>query len=148
TEVIWEKGKVTVKTSTGTEFQAQHVIMTVPLSLLKSGRIRFDPALPEKEKLLQKLEMGPVERVSLCFRSRFWEEREALEGVSFVFSDDPHFPTWWTSNPLPFPMLTGWAAGRYAKALAGLSEKQRVNRALESLAQILDTDVARLRDEL
>lgn len=148
TEVAWEKGKVTLKTSSGGEFQAPRAIVTVPLSLLKTGRIRFQPALPEKEKAWQLLEMGPVERVSLCFHNPFWEQQEALKGVSFLFTDDPHFPTWWTSNPLPFPMLTGWAAGRNAKALAGLTEEQRVNRALESLAQILDTDPARLGGEL
>src|SRR5579864_3375365 len=148
TEVFWDKGRVTVKTASGAEFQTARVLVTVPLSLLKANRIRFHPALPEKERALQRLEMGPVERVSLCFRTRIWEEQKQLQDVNFIFTDDPHFPTWWTSNPLPFPMLTGWAAGRYAKALAGLREEQRVHRALESLAAFLGTDLAHLRHEL
>ncbi|HEY6251294.1 MAG TPA: NAD(P)/FAD-dependent oxidoreductase [Candidatus Angelobacter sp.] len=148
TAIDWQKGKVKLKTAAGNEFQASRALLTVPLSLLKAGKISFHPGLREKERALQRLEMGPVIRVSLGFRSRFWEEKEPLRGVSFVFSDEPHFPTWWTSNPLPFPILTGWAAGRYATALAGLTEEQRVNRALESLAGILDTDVERLRGEL
>lgn len=146
-EIAWTKGKVTLKTAAGAEFQAPRAVLAVPLSLLKSGRLRFHPALPEKEKAVQLLEMGPVERVSLCFRSRFWERKEELKDVSFVVTDDPHFPTWWSSNPLPFPMLTGWAAGPYAKALAGLTEEQRIQRALRSLGQILDTDAASLRSE-
>ena len=147
TEVDWKAGKVTLKTRAGGEFQAPRAIVTVPLSLLKAGRIKFSPALPEKESAMQKLEMGPVERVTLCFRRKFWEEREQLQGVSFIFSDDPHFPAWWASNPLPFPILTGWAAGRYAEALAGLTEEERVARALKSLSGILDMDAAELRGE-
>lgn len=147
TEIAWARGKVTLKTAAGPEFQARRAVLAVPLSLLKSGRLGFSPALREKEKALSLLEMGPVERVSLCFRGRFWEQKEELKDVSFVVTDDPDFPTWWSSNPLPFPMLTGWAAGPYAKALAGLTEEQRIDRALQSLGQILDLDAASLRSE-
>jgi monoamine oxidase len=62
-----------------------------------------------------------------------------------MFTDDPHFPTWWTSNPLPFPILTGWAAGRYARNLAQLNHDQVINRALESLAVIFEIEIMRLR---
>jgi monoamine oxidase len=147
-EISWQKESVSLKTATGAEFQAARAIVTVPLSLLQAGRLRFHPTLPEKEKAMRGLEMGPVLRVSLCFRNRFWDEQQQLRDASFVFSDDPVFPTWWTSNPLPFPLLTAWAAGRNAKALAGLTEGQRVNRALESLARILDADIQRLSGEL
>jgi len=148
TEVEWKPGKVVLKTSTGAEFQAQRAIVTVPLGVLKAGSIRFSPALREKEKTLQRLETGPVIRASLCFRSKFWEEQERFHDVSFLFTDDPQFPTWWTSNPLPFPILTGWAAGHHAKALINLSAEQVVHRALESLARIFDMDIASLEREL
>lgn len=148
TQVHWQKGKVTLKCSGGTEFRAPRVLVTVPLSLLKAGRVRFHPALPEKEKALQLLEMGLVIRVSLCFRDKFWEQQKNLKDVLFLLTDDPDFPTWWTSNPLPYPILTAWAAGRHAKAVTGLSEEQRVSGALRSLARILDAEPAHLRSEL
>ncbi|HKE33123.1 MAG TPA: NAD(P)/FAD-dependent oxidoreductase [Candidatus Angelobacter sp.] len=148
TEVEWKPGKVVLKTSTGAEFQAQRAIVTVPLGVLKAGSIRFNPALREKEKALQGLETGPVIRASLCLRSKFWEDQERFHDVSFLFTDDRQFPTWWTSNPLPFPILTGWAAGHYARTLINLSANQVVHRALESLARILDMDIARLEREL
>lgn len=148
TQAQWQKGKVALQCSGGTEFHAARVLVTVPLSLLKAGRIRFHPALPEQEKALQLLEMGLVIRVSLCFRDKFWEQQESLKDVRFILTDDPDFPTWWTSNPLPYPILTAWAAGRYARAVTGLSEEQRVGRALTSLARILDVDLEHLRNEL
>ena len=148
TEIHWEAKRVLCKTSAGDEVQAAQAIITVPLGVLKAAGIRFTPALPQKEKALQGLEMGPVVRVSLCFRNKFWESEPRFRDTSFMLTDDPHFPTWWTSRPLPFPMLTGWTAGRHAMALGSLSAEQVIQRAMESLAQIFAMDVAHLEGEL
>jgi monoamine oxidase len=147
-EIHWDTKRVLCKTSAGDEAQAAQAIITVPLGVLKAGGLRFTPALPQKEKALQKLEMGPVVRACLCFRGKFWESEPRLRDVSFMVTDDPHFPAWWTSHPLPFPILTGWAAGKYALALGNLSSEQIIHRAIESLAQTFGMDIARLQGEL
>jgi monoamine oxidase len=148
TEIEWQRGAVAVKTPAGT-FQARRAIMSLPLGVLQSGSVRFTPPLPpEKQRALASLEMGPVIRVSLCFRERFWEELPEMRNLSFLFTDDPHFPTWWRPNPLPYPILTGWAAGRYARALAGRSLDSVVHCALESLGRILEMDQPTLRSHL
>jgi monoamine oxidase len=85
--------------------------------------------------------MGPVIRVSLCFRNRFWEDLPEMRNLSFLFTDDPQFPTWWSPNPLPYPILTGWAAGRYARALANQNQDGLVQCALGSLGRILELDL-------
>jgi monoamine oxidase len=137
TEVLWDPGQVSVRAGTA-EFRAARAVIAIPLSVLKSGRLRFLPKLEEKEAAMNLLETGPVIRVSLCFRQKFWETRTYLRDASFLFTDDPDFPTWWTSNPLPYPILTGWAAGRHATAVAVHSEAGTVERALESLKRILE----------
>jgi monoamine oxidase len=71
-----------------------------------------------------------------------------MRNLSFLFTDDPHFPTWWTSNPLPYPILTGWAAGRHAQKLLGKNNEELVCLALDSLAQILELDQSELRSHL
>jgi monoamine oxidase len=147
-EIQWRPGEAVVKSSSGAEFHAPRVIVTVPLGVLKTGGIRFVPELKEKQKALECLEMGPVVRASLCFRDKFWEAMPRFKDVSFIFTDDPRFPTWWTSNPLPFPILTGWAAGHYARKLAQLNHDQVINRALESLADIFEMEIMRLRELL
>ena len=60
--------------------------------------------------------MGKVIRVVLHFRERFWErirpqgEKDRyLAQMSFSFSQDAYFPTWWTSMPEKSPIITGWA---------------------------------------
>ena len=147
-EIHWKPGESLVKLASGVEMRAKRCIVTVPLAILKAGDIRFHPAIPEKEKALRGLEMGPVIRASLCFRDKFWEAVSRFKEVSFLFTDDPHFPTWWTSCPLPFPIITGWAAGRYARALGQLSAGQIIECALNSLAGIFAVETDRLRQEL
>jgi monoamine oxidase len=147
-EIQWKTGESLVRTTSGLEFSAPRCIVTVPLGVLKAGGLRFHPALAEKEQALRGLEMGPVRRVSLCFRDKFWEAVSEFRDVSFLLTDDARFPAWWTSNPLPFPILTGWAAGHYVRALAQLSTGQVIEHAMESLAPIFGMDIVRLRREL
>jgi monoamine oxidase len=146
-EIIWRKGTVTVRTSTA-EYQAPRAVITLPLGVLKSGNVVFSPVLPEKRNAMSFLQMGPVIRVSLCFREKFQEQQQEMADLSFLFTDDPDFPTWWTSNPLPYPILTGWAAGPTAGEHAGRSKDEIVNSAVQSLARIMGSDELELRREL
>ncbi len=140
TAVRWQKGEVVVISSQG-EFRAPQAVITLPLGVLQAGSVEFTPPLAEKNKALRLLSMGPVIRVSLCFQKKFWEDDPHMQELSFLLTDNEHFPTWWTSNPLPYPILTGWAAGRYARALTGKSERQITTIAMRALGQILESDL-------
>jgi monoamine oxidase len=119
------------------EFTASRAIIALPLGVMKSGSVEFKPALRDKSEVVKNLEMGPVLRVVLLFRERFWEQWDDFRDLSFMFTDDPQFPTWWTSNPLERPILTGWAAGHYAKALAGRRPAQVAEVAVQALERII-----------
>ena len=148
TQIRWRSGDVRINTGAA-QFHAPIAVITLPLGVLQSGSIRFDPPLPaEKLQAMALLETGPVIRVSLCFHDRFWEEQPEMRHLSFLFTDDPQFPTWWSSNPLPYPILTGWAAGRYARALAGRSHDELIAVALQALGRILEMDDVSLRTRL
>ena len=142
-QVVWRRGEVITRTDVA-DYRAPRAIITLPLGVLKAGLVRFDPTLAAKERAMRHLEMGQVIRVSLCFREKFWEEAPEMRNLSFLFTDNPQFPTWWTSNPLPFPMLTGWAAGRYARALAGRSSEEIIDSSMQSLSGILEMKKAEL----
>ena len=92
--------------------------------------------------------MGPVVRVVLCFRAKFWEYEPEMLDLSFLFTDHPLFPTWWTSNPLPYPTLTGWAAGHHALALRGKSHDEVIDSAAQALAEIMEVEAAKVRAQL
>jgi monoamine oxidase len=116
--------------------------------VLKAHSVVFSPALPEKEHAISFLEMGPVIRVSFCFLTRFWEQKPEMDNLGFLFTDDPQFPTWWTNNPLPIPVLTAWAAGRYGAALSGLSKQEIIHRAIKSLARIMGFSEQEVRKQM
>jgi monoamine oxidase len=147
TSIRWKQGEVTVVTQNG-EYLSPRAVVTLPLGVLQAGTVQFTPSLAAKEDALRLLSMGPVVRVSLCFQNKFWEKDRHMKGLSFLLTDNEHFPTWWTSNPLPYPILTGWAAGRYGRALTGKSETQVTSMAIVALAQLLGKSEADLKARL
>ncbi|HET9283211.1 MAG TPA: NAD(P)/FAD-dependent oxidoreductase [Candidatus Angelobacter sp.] len=147
TEISWRRGEVVAKT-VNSKFHAPRAIITVPLGVLKAKSITFLPALPEKENAIRSLEMGAAVRVTLCFRTKFWEQEPEMSDMSFLFTNDPQFPTWWTSNALPYPILTAWAAGRYAMALKGLPTEEIAHNGTQALARIMGIAVRDLEAQM
>lgn len=140
---------------------ASQVLITVPLAVLRAdraevGAIEFFPALPDaKLAAMEKMETGAIVRVVLRFRERFWEtiappagRGESLAGMSFLFSQDEWFPTWWTAMPATFHVITGWAPFRSAERLSGQDEQIVVQRALLSLSKLLGVELEVLKREL
>jgi monoamine oxidase len=150
TEIEWQRGKAVARTQNAesAEFCAPRVVITLPLGVLKSNSVVFSPAAPEKENAIKLLEMGAAIRVSLGFKTKFWEQEPEMADLSFLLTDDPAFPTWWTSNPLPWPILTGWAAGHHAMALRGRSKDEIVRCAVQALARIISKDERELERQM
>jgi monoamine oxidase len=146
-EIVWRRGQVIARTAT-TEYLAPRAIITLPLGILKSNSVVFSPALPEKQNAIGFLEMGPVIRVCLCFRDKFWERDSEMANLSFLFTDDRQFPTWWTSNPLPYPILTGWAAGPNAATHTGRSDAEICQSAVQALGRIMELRGPELQEQL
>lgn len=68
----------------GTEVQANKVIVTVPVTILKNG-ITFTPALPAaKTNALGKIGMDPCVRFALDFKKNFWGEGSS----SFIWGSE------------------------------------------------------------
>lgn len=138
---------------------ASSVLITVPLGVLKAkpgtpGAIQFDPPLPaEKMHALDKLEMGEVIRVVLQFRERFWENIQpsrgrSLEDMSFLFSQDEWFPSWWTTMPGKYPIITGWAPFLAGRRLSGRNHAFVTQKACQTLARLLSVNVETVEKSL
>lgn len=64
-----------VTSSDGRQMTADKVIVTVPLFLLKSEKLKFIPALPlRKQAAISNLGAGLIEKVILKFKYNFWEK--------------------------------------------------------------------------
>jgi monoamine oxidase len=69
--------------------EVDKVIVTVPLSILKSGNIGFTPQLPSpKVTALSRMDMDPMFRVLLDFKANFWGE---TSGFLYGGIDGPEY---------------------------------------------------------
>jgi monoamine oxidase len=154
TEIRWQPGNVELSAcnQAGTiTMTAPRLLITLPLSILQAspgepGAVRFLPQFPpQKQAALSQLAMGKVIRVTLRFRQRFWDdlrpphssESKSITNMSFLLSQEDWFPTWWTTMPEKFPIITGWAPFHCAERLSGHSTEFVVDKCLHSLSRAL-----------
>jgi len=104
---------------------------------LQSRSVKFLPALNMKQAALSRLASGPVIRVAMRFRERFWRER--VPGVAFFHNPAAPFPTFWTPLPMHAPLLTAWAGGPKAARLSGLPKGQLAGQALRSVRSVFES---------
>jgi monoamine oxidase len=146
--LYWEPGHVEAVAETPSgerSFRAGCAVITLPLGVLHCegpSALVFEPGLPGKQRTIQGLAMGTVVKVTLQFRARFWRH----SNFGFIHSDDRWFRTWWSDER--GPVLTGWSGGPRAERLACEGREAILSFALQALAQILNTDCARIKDWL
>lgn len=74
TRIEWSTGGVTVSSTAG-EFAAGRAVITVPIGILKSGELSFDPVLPDwLADTIAGFEMNNFEKVFLRFPTKFWDD--------------------------------------------------------------------------
>lgn len=85
--VNWESEKVQIKCGDESEFSADHVIVTLPLGVLKAHhQTLFTPHLPEaKIKSIQDIGFGTLGKIYLEFDERFFEGE--IRFYNFLWSD-------------------------------------------------------------
>jgi monoamine oxidase len=159
--IEWSRGRVEINAGSPqgrVTFSAPKVLITVPLGVLQArqydnGAMQFIPELPgEKRGAIRNIMMGEVIRVTLRFRERFWvnlpisrgKQSKTMGEMSFLFSQDEWFPTWWTPVPNNSPFLIGWAPFHCAERLSGKGEAFVVEQALGTLHRILGVGIQEL----
>ncbi|MCA8829495.1 flavin monoamine oxidase family protein [Hymenobacter pini] len=155
--IEWQPGQVIVRCQDGRVFQAPQLLLTVPLGVWQApagqpGHLPIHPDLPEHHAAAQALGFGPVIKYLLEFDAPIWEQLSAdvvqpLPEVGFLFSDAA-VPTWWSQQPRSQPLLTGWLAGPAAAHRQHYSPAELLTEALGSLAYLLQTTPAHLRQHL
>jgi monoamine oxidase len=144
--IRWRRGRVAVDYDSPTGpglLHARHAVVALPLGVLAcpppaDGAVRFDPPLSAKARAMDGLATGPVEKLVLQFREAFWEtvEHGRYRDVAFWHVPGAPFPTFWTALPMRAPLVTAWAGGPRALALARVSPAERLRLALETIDRI------------
>ena len=134
--IRWTPGSVTVETD-GMEtdsqvFQAPRSIITMPFT------VPLDPEPLSVTNARGAIGTGQAVRITFRFAQSFGQP--TARHLSFLHGDQP-FPVWWTPHPLQTSVITGWAGGPKAEALAAMDEPELIRTALASLRAILDEDL-------
>ncbi|KAF2707507.1 hypothetical protein K504DRAFT_458006 [Pleomassaria siparia CBS 279.74] len=73
---------VKVECSNGETFLADHVVITTPLGVLKSGTINFQPPLPDwKQGVIERMGFGLLNKIILVYDKAFWEPNRDMFGL-------------------------------------------------------------------
>lgn len=142
--VRWKRGEVLVEAGRET-FRADAAVLTLPLGVFKAnvrerGAVAFDPPLTAKQRIIAKMQLGHVVRITLRFEEQEWlrvlpEALRATRGApGFIHSRSVGVPVWWALTR--HPVVTGWAGGPAALKLAGRSDRAVLATATASLARI------------
>jgi monoamine oxidase len=129
---------VCVTCSSGAQFRGQQVVCTLPLGVLKSRTVRFDPALPPSlAESVDRLGVGNLEKLVIKFKQPFWPNDS---DCFFNLSGNP-FRLWLNVGNCyghgDRTMLLCFVAGSYARSLmSSASDDDIINLGLGSLREI------------
>ncbi|MEY2934913.1 MAG: hypothetical protein RL033_5662 [Pseudomonadota bacterium] len=109
-QVDYSGERVDVLTNRGS-FQANHVLVTVPLGVLQAGRVAFNPSLPkEKRDAIREMRMGVFNKIFLKFDSVFWDAEDEL--IGYMGSQDEDWPEIVNFHKIAgLPVLLAFSAG-------------------------------------
>ena len=138
---------ITTRCCTGVTFEADAVILTVPLPLL--SEIALPSVARERAAAAAGIGFGNVVKILFRFATGWWAEigGQSLADLSFLRSS-AKVPTWWTQHPAEYPVLTGWFAGPKADGVSSLTEAELIDMGLVSLAETFGLPTERIRRDL
>ncbi|GAB4457283.1 MAG: NAD(P)/FAD-dependent oxidoreductase [Bacteroidia bacterium] len=89
TKIDYSQSTIQITDSNGSTYYADKVIITVPISILKSGDIEFIPSLPsEKIAAFSKIGMDAGMKVFLKFSNKFFDQNIIGGAICAAYADD------------------------------------------------------------
>lgn len=131
---------VLVRDAAGGEHRADHVVVTLPLGVLQSGDVTFDPPLPEaKQTAIGRLGMGLLDKVYLRFPEVFWDAD--ADAIGWASPDaDGRWAEWLNvAKVTGEPVLLGFNAVGYAEQVEAMDDEEVVADAMAVLRTIYGT---------
>lgn len=128
-----EKGRVSTATE---QFTADVVLVTLPLGVLKTNSVRFEPPLNQRRQAaIASLGMGLLNKVCLKFDHVFWDRDVELMG--YIGEPLGYFAEWFNMVQVTGePILIGFNAANEADLLEQRTDAQIISEALAVLRRM------------
>ncbi|MEM7112520.1 MAG: FAD-dependent oxidoreductase [Chloroflexota bacterium] len=140
-KISHDEDGVGLETSNG-RYTAEHVIITVPIGVLKAGTITFAPELPAaKQAALDRLGMGKFEKLALRFPHRFWPTEPHY--IDFLPESMSDLCNSWLNmaHYSGEPVLVVHHAGSRAELVNKMSDGELIETAMSSLQTMFGDDI-------
>jgi monoamine oxidase len=130
--IKWDRAGVRVKTSVKTH-HADHVIVTLPLGVLKAGTVKFTPPLPpEKQRAIRGLGMGVLNKCILRFPKVFWPPKG--DWLEYIPAEKNLWTQWLSlAKAGELPILIGFNAADVGREIEHWTDEQIVASAMQTL---------------
>jgi monoamine oxidase len=129
--IVWGDSGVRVETRQGEAFQGEAAIITLPVGVLQSGTVAFEPPLPtEKQATIRALRMGAGMKLV------FWFDVPVLPERIGAYYSALNPPMIWSPSPahaVRGQVITCFVTGDYARSLQALGETGALDAALHTL---------------
>lgn len=134
----------------GDIFDADHIVLTTPLGVLKDGNVEFDPPLPDwKKGPIQRLGFGTLNKVILVYDKPFWkvdqdmfgllrepEVHDSLDQEDYISNRGRFYFFWNCIKTTGRPVLISLMAGDAAHQAEISSDAELVAEVTKELAKI------------
>lgn len=140
TQISYDRRAVRVATARGA-FEAERVLVTVPLGVLQRAAIAFEPALPpRKQAAIRQLGMGVLNKVIARFPNQFWpQDSDWLEYISPRPQEWAEYLNY--AKYSQTPTLLAFNAGSFGRQVERLTDEETLAQMLGVLRTIWDRRV-------
>jgi monoamine oxidase len=136
THITTTPNHVHIQTNNGS-FSADRAIITLPLGVLKSGQIEFDPPLPAaKQQAIQRIGFGNYEKLAMRFDKFYWPQDK--QRFNYLSEGEPSLFNAWlnTGHYTGTPIIVAYHAGRRARTINQWSDGQLLESALTVMQRL------------
>ncbi|MFN3488586.1 MAG: flavin monoamine oxidase family protein [Emticicia sp.] len=134
-KVDYSNSKIKI-THNGTLTEADYVIVTVPLGVLKANIIQFSPSLPSiKQNAIQKIGMNCVNKFLLTWNTAFWDDVQYISYTPEVKDKFNYFVNLKKNDPSANALMT-FAYADYARQTETMTDTQVIAEIMSHLRDI------------
>ncbi len=135
--INWSGDRIRVQSSEDSS-SWDHAVVTIPLGLMKTGRIRFVPELPDdKLGAIDRLGMGLLNKLILEFPERFWDL--SADSIGYASKSWGRWAQWYDlSEVTGRPTILCFHAGSVAEQIESMTDEAVVAEAMTVLRTIYE----------